>query len=68
MENNFGIEPDKLYIINETAEFLRIAVETLRRKARNNKIGHIKQGARGDYYFFGSDILKYLEKNYHPTE
>jgi hypothetical protein len=68
MENNFGIEPEKLYISSEAAEFLRITPETLRDRARNNQIGHIKQGKRGDYYFSGHDLIAYLKKNYHPAE
>lgn len=68
MENNFGINSEKLYIASEAAEILRITAETLRKKARNNLISYIKQGKRGDYYFLGSDILKYLEKNYHTAK
>ena len=59
-----AIDPDKLYIAAEAAEILRVATETIRRRARKGEIGYIKQGKRGDYYFLGIDIINYLRKNH----
>ncbi|MCK5609804.1 helix-turn-helix domain-containing protein [Candidatus Pacearchaeota archaeon] len=54
------IELNKLYTIGEAANFLRVTEKTVRRKIKENKIGHIFDGT---YLIPGNLLLEYLENH-----
>ncbi len=53
------IDPEKLYTLDQTADFLRLSYGTVLKIKKNNELPHNKVGKR--VYVKGADIVEYVQ-------
>lgn len=53
------IDAEKLYTLNQVAEFLRFSYGTILKMKKNNEFSHTKLGKR--VYVKGKDIIEYIQ-------
>jgi hypothetical protein len=53
------IDPEKLYTLNQMAEFIRSSYGTVLKIKKNSELPHTKLGKR--VYVKGMDIIKYVQ-------